>query len=47
MLSALSSVFAAFSVTLYKTGVRTEIGTMDGLTTVAPTGLRDPALVCL
>jgi hypothetical protein len=43
MLSALSSVFATSSVTLYGTGVRTETETTDGLTTVAATGLRDRA----
>ncbi len=41
MLGALSSVFAMSSVTLYGTGVRTETGTTDDLTTVAATGLRD------
>lgn len=40
MLSALSSVFATSSVTLYGTGVRTEAETTDGLTKVAATGLR-------
>ena len=47
MLSALSSVFAGSSATLYKTGVRTVTETMDGPTMAAHTVLRGRALVCL
>ncbi len=43
MLGALSSVSAAPGVTLYRTGVRTETETTDGLTMVAATGLRGRA----
>ncbi len=46
MLSALSSVFVASGVMLYKTGARTEAETTDVRTTVARTGRRGRALVC-
>jgi hypothetical protein len=47
MLSALSSVFVASGVMLYKTGVHTEAETTDERTMVARTGRRGRALDCL
>jgi hypothetical protein len=47
MLSALSGAIVMYAVTLSTTGVCTKTGAMAGLITVAPTGLRGRALVCL